>query len=399
MTKLTDTQVKNLKSTGKAIVKRDGNGLQLRVNASGSKKWLFEYTRPTDKKRTSITLGAYPALSLLDARCLALDKQKILADDKDPKVERDNKKNKELEKTTHKFKAVAERWFAVKKTSVSADYAIDVWRSFESYLLEPLGNRQTADITAPEVIAILQPIAAKGALETVRRLCQRINEVMEFAVHTGVMHHNPLHKIKVAFEKPKKKNLPSLQPSELPEFFEAFEYASVKPVTKLLIMWQMHTMTRPNEAAMASWAEIDLEAKQWVIPAERMKMKKPHTIPLTTHTLAILDRLKTISGHRPYLFPADRNPLSHCNSQTANAVIKRMAGGKFKGRLVAHGLRSIASTVLNEHEHSSDVIEALLAHKDTNEIRATYNRAKYTEKRRELLQWWGDYIQEVKSCQ
>ena len=150
---------------------------------------------------------------------------------------------------------------------------------------------------------------------------------------------------------------------------------------------------------MASWAEIDLESKQWVIPAERMKMKRDHVVPLTTHTLAILDRLKTISGHRPYLFPADRNPLSHCNSQTANAVIKRMAGGKFKGRLVAHGLRTIASTVLNGHEHSFDVIEALLAHKDTNEIRATYNRAQYTEQRRELLQWWGDYIQEVKSCQ
>lgn len=399
MAKLTDTQVKNLKSTGKVIVKRDDNGLQLRVNASGSKKWLFEYTRPTDKKRTSITLGAYPALSIQKARRLAMDKQELLADGVDPKTERDSNQLKELAKTTHKFKEVAERWFAVKKTSVSEDYAIDVWRSFESYLLDPLGNRQTAKITAPEVITILEPIAAKGALETVRRLCQRINEVMTFAVNTGVILHNPLHGIKAAFEQPKKKNLPALQPSELPEFFEAFEYASVKPVTKLLIMWQMHTMTRPNEAAMSSWAEIDLEAKQWVIPAERMKMKRDHIVPLTTHTLAILDRLKTISGHRPYLFPADRNPLSHCNSQTANAVIKRMAGGKFKGRLVAHGLRSIASTVLNEHGHSFDVIEALLAHKDTNEIRATYNRAQYTEQRRELLQWWGDYIQEVKSCQ
>ncbi len=394
MSKLTDAKIEKAKKGDKTKILTDGNGLQLRINTSGSKKWLFAYRRPADNKRTSITLGNYPALSLAKARKKALENQELLQDEIDPKQEREQAKQAKEALVTHKLINIAERWFKVKQTKVSADYAEDVWRSLELHIFPDLGEKIISDINAPEVIAILEPLAAKGSLETVKRINQRLNEIMKFAKNTGIIKHNLLDEIQIAFEKPEKQKQPAIKPKELPKFFNDLNYTGIKPVTRLLIEFQMHTMTRPAEAAKAKWSELDLENKQWIIPAERMKMKREHTVPLTTQTLAIIDRLKKISGHRPYLFPADRNPLMHANESTANAAIKR-AG--YKGKLVAHGLRSVASTALNEHQFNFDVIEACLAHKDTNNVRAAYNRADYLELRRELLQWWSDFIEAAKN--
>ncbi len=394
MPQLTDIKVEKAKKGDKTKILTDAHGLQLRINTSGSKKWLFAYRRPADNKRTSITLGSYPALSLAKARKKALENQELLQDEIDPKQQREQAKQAKEAVVKHKFINVAKDWFKVKQTKVSADYAKDVWRSLELHIFPELGEKITSDIGAPEVIAILKPIAAKGSLETVKRVGQRLNEIMVFAVNVEIIKHNRLAGIKAAFEQPEKENLPAIEPEELPEFLSALEFASIKPVTRLLILWQLHTMTRPVESAMAKWSEIDLENNLWIIPAERMKMKREHIVPLTSQTMAILERLKKISGHRPYLFPADRDPKKHTNSSTANAAIKRMG---YKDRLVAHGMRSIASTVLNGHEFNSDVIEICLAHKDTREIRATYNRAKYLKQKRVLLQWWSDYIEAAKN--
>ena len=161
---------------------------------------------------------------------------------------------------------------------------------------------------------------------------------------------------------------------------------------RCLVEWQLHTMTRPIESATARWEDINLEEKVWIIPEERMKMKKPHTIPLTPQTLALLDALKEISAHREYIFPSHRNPRSHVNSQTANMALKRMG---FAGELVSHGLRALASTTLNEQGFDSDVIEAALAHVDKDEVRRAYNRAKYLERRRVLMCWWSEHIQQA----
>tara|TARA_R110001632_G_scaffold223624_1_gene355561 strand:- start:3608 stop:4795 length:1188 start_codon:yes stop_codon:yes gene_type:complete len=394
MSQLTDIKVEKAKKGDKTKILTDGNGLQLRINVSGSKKWLFAYRRPADNKRTSITLGNYPALSLAKARKKTLENLELLQDEIDPKQQREEKEQAKKAIVTHKFINVAKDWFEVKKTEVSADYGEDVWRSLELHIFPQLGEKITSDILAPEVIAILKPLEAKGSRETVKRVNQRLNEIMVFAVNTGVIEHNRLSGIKAAFQKPVSKNQPAIHPKELPKFFNDLDYTAIKPVTRLLIEFQMHTMTRPAEAAKAKWSELDLEKKQWVIPAERMKMEREHIVPLTTQSMAIIDRLKKISGHRPYLFPADRNPLRHANESTANAAITR-AG--YKDKLVAHGMRSIASTALNEHEFNHDVIEACLAHKDPNEVRAAYNRAEYLEQRRKLLQWWSDYIEAAKN--
>ncbi|KPY05429.1 Integrase family protein [Pseudomonas coronafaciens pv. oryzae] len=177
---------------------------------------------------------------------------------------------------------------------------------------------------------------------------------------------------------------------ELPELMVAIANASIKRTTRCLIEWQLHTMTRPAEAATTSWADIDLDKRIWTIPAERMKKRRAHVIPLTEHALALLETIKPYSGHREYVFPADRDPRDHCNSQTANMALKRMG---FEGRLVSHGMRSMASTILNEQGWDPELIEVALAHVDKDEVRSAYNRADYIERRRPMMIWWSEHIQ------
>jgi integrase len=206
------------------------------------------------------------------------------------------------------------------------------------------------------------------------------------------MDHNPLTGIKEAFDRPQKQNMPALKPAELPEFIQALNQANMKRLTRCLIDWQLHTMTRPSEAAEARWCEIDTEAALWNIPAERMKKRRAHSIPLSPQALTILEVLRPISGHREFLFTSNTDYSKPMNTQTANMAIKRMG---FGGRLVAHGLRSIASTTLNEHGFDPEVIEAALAHVDKDQVRSAYNRADYIERRRVMMNWWSEYIENV----
>lgn len=213
---------------------------------------------------------------------------------------------------------------------------------------------------------------------------------MNHGVNSGYIVANPLVKIHTAFKKPKKENMATLAPSELPELMRSLSQASIKRVTRCLIEWQLHTMTRPSEAATARWDELDLEKLTWTIPAEKMKKRRVHVIPLTQQMLGILEAIKPISGHREFIFPSDRDPKTHCNTQTANMALKRMGYG---GRLVSHGLRSLASTILNEEGFESDLIESALSHVDANSVRAAYNRSNFLERRRPMMNWWSEYIE------
>lgn len=391
---LTNTEVKQAKPKEKVYKLGDGNGLQLRVKATGGKSWLLDYVKPFTSKRTSIGLGSYPAVSLADARKKRDKAKELLAKDIDPKEHKDELARQQQEKLSNTFEQVAANWFQVKKTEVSPDHAKDLWRSLELHIFPALGKHPISKISAPLTIDVIKPIAAKGSLETVKRLTQRLNEIMNYAVNTGLIHASPLTGIKAAFKKPEKKNMPTLTPDQLPELMKAISYASIKIVTRCLIEWQLHTMVRPSEAAGAKWSEIDLENNQWLIPAERMKKKRDHTVPLTKQTIELLERLKPISGHREYLFPADRDPKKHTNEQTANAALKRMGYHK---KLVAHGMRALASTTLNEQGFDGDVIEAALAHVDKNEVRRAYNRAEYLERRQKLMYWWSEHIEQAQT--
>ena len=202
-----------------------------------------------------------------------------------------------------------------------------------------------------------------------------------------VRRRKELHKD--AFQQPEKKHLPSIDPDQLPELVSRIHLASLRTTTRLLLLWQLHTMVRPSEAAGTEWDEINRENCIWTIPAERMKKKKQHTVPLTKEMLEILDAMQDISGHRIHVFPSEINPRKATNPQTANMALKRMG---YEGLLVAHGLRSLASTTLNEQGFASDIIESALAHSDKNEVRAAYNRAQYLDQRKEMMTWWSNHI-------
>lgn len=389
---LTNTEVKQAKAKDKPYKLFDGAGLVLKVRVNGSKSWLFMYKKPFITKRAELVFGMYPSISLAEARELRTKANELLAKDIDPREHKDELNRQQKETLSNTFEQVAANWFQVKKTEISADYAKDLWRSLELHIFPALGKHPISKITAPLTIDVIKPIAAKGSLETVKRLTQRLNEIMNYAVNTGLIHASPLTGIKAAFKKPEKNNMLTLTPDQLPELMKTISYASIKIVTRCLIEWQLHTMVRPSEAAGAKWSEIDLENNQWLIPAERMKKKREHTVPLTKQTIELLERLQPISGHREYLFPADRDPKKHANESTANAALKRMGYHK---KLVAHGMRALASTTLNEQGFDGDVIEAALAHIDKNEVRRAYNRAEYLERRRKLMYWWSEHIEQA----
>ncbi|KRW58583.1 integrase domain-containing protein [Pseudomonas sp. TTU2014-080ASC] len=391
-TRLSEVKIKAAKPRDKDYVLVDGDGLQMRVRINGSKLWNFNYYHPVTKKRINMGLGSYPELSLAQARKLTISARELLASGIDPKEDRENLKQAKKAETEHTFQNVALAWFELKKDSVTKPYAEDIWRSLTLHIFPDLATTPISAITAPLVINLLRPLETKGSLETVKRLSQRLNEIMTYGVNSGLIHANPLSGIRAVFKKPKKKNMAALAPDELKELMVAIANASIKRTTRCLIEWQLHTMTRPAEAATTRWEDIDFEKKIWTIPAERMKKRRTHIVPLTEQALALLEAIKPYSGHREYVFPADRNPRTHCNSQTANMALKRMG---FKDRLVSHGMRSIASTVLNEHGWDPELIEVALAHVDKDEVRSAYNRADYIERRRPMMAWWSEHIQQA----
>jgi integrase len=391
---LTDSQIANAKTRDKNYTLSDGGGLMLRVRHGGTKDWIFRFKLPFETKRVDMSFGIYPDVKLVAARKSREVARELLARDIDPRSHKEQTRRAEREANSNTFQKVMDDWIVVKASRVSADHAQKILDSLNNHFIPALGKRPISEITTSEAIEVLKPLQAKGHAEQVKRLCQRINEVMDFAANTGVIQINPLTKMNAAFRSPVKKHLPTLKPSELPRLMQTINIASIKIVTRCLLEWQLHTMVRPSEAATTKWIDINFDKQVWTIPAENMKKKGngDHIVPLTPQTLNLLEFIKPISGHREYVFPADRDPRSHTNSQTANMALKRMG---FEKILVAHGMRALASTTLNEQGFDPDVIESALAHVDKNEVRRAYNRAEYLERRRKLMCWWSDHIEQA----
>lgn len=386
---LTNTEVLRAKADDKDMTLHDGDGLFLVIKTSGKKLWRFRYQRPATKQRTMIGLGAFPALSLANARSLRADYLALLANGIDPQVQAEIAEEQHQIALDSIFETVAANWFQLKSKSVTPDYAKDIWRSLVKDVFPVVGEIPVQQIKARTLVEALEPIKARGALETVRRLVQRINEIMIYAVNIGFIDANPASGVGMAFEKPKKQNMPTLRPEELPKLMHSLVMSNLSIPTRCLIEWQLLTLVRPSEAAGAKWIEIDFNANLWTIPAERMKAKREHVVPLSPQVLNILEVMKPISAHREHIFPSRNDPKNPMNSQTANAALKRIGYG---GKLVAHGLRSIASTAMNEAGCNPDVIEAALAHTDRNEVRRAYNRSTYLNQRIDLMNWWASYV-------
>lgn len=393
--KLTDTEIKSTKPTDKEINLFDGDGLILRIaplSKGGKKNWYFRYAVPVSKKRTKMSLGTYPHLTLARARALRDEYLSLLANGIDPQVHNTQKANALKDATEHTFQAVAKKWLdeKVKTSGISQDHANDIWRSLERNIFPTLGDTPIKEIRPKMLKQHLDPIEKRGVLETLRRIISRLNEIFRYAATEELIEFNPADNLAQRFSKPKKQNMPALPPTELPRFLVALNNASIRLETRLLIEWQLLTWVRPGEAVRARWGDIDIETGMWNIPSDFMKMKKPHKVPLSKEALRVLDSMKAISGHREWVFPSIKAPLNHMHEQTANAAIIRMG---FGGELVAHGMRSIARTAAEESsKFRTEVLEAALAHSKKDEIIAAYNRAEYLAERVVLMQWWSDYV-------
>jgi len=388
---LSDTEIRHAKPRDKEYSLADGKNLYLRIHPKNGKYWILNYYRPTSKKRANISLGIYPEVSLAGARKKADELRAALAEGIDPQAHREDKQRAQAEQYANTFEHIARKWLTLKETTISPVYYEKITGRLEKYIFPKMGKTPIHKVTAVTTIEIIQPLANDEKLETVKKICRWVNEIMVHAVNTGVAHANPLAGIGKAFRAPKVTHLPTIPPDELPAFMYAIQHSNTKLVTRCLIEWQLHTMTRPAEAAGTRWDEINFEKREWTIPAERMKNKKIHIVPLSTQALKLLEVLKPGSGHREHVFPSDHNPRRSANSQSANRAVARMG---YHGKLVSHGFRALASTTLNDNGFDSDIIEKSLSHIDKNSIRAAYNRAQYLERRRKMMDWWSEHIEQ-----
>lgn len=389
---LTDSKIKNAKPKDKEYNLTDGDGLMLRIKPNGAKLWIFNFYRPYTNKRASMSFGQYPSLTLLEAREKRKEARALIANYIDPQERRDQLEHDKADAKLTTFEQVARQWLELKKTQVKPKTADKILQRLENHLLGELGKLPVSEIDRKRVRRLLQPIEAKGSHETVKRLCSIIKEVMRYAERAGWIERNDFETIAQLFQAPATTKHATIKPERLPELMQALASASIMRLTRCLVEWQLHTMVRPVEAVNARWEDIDLSVRTWTIPAEVMKMGREHTVPLTEQTLALLEILRPLSGHRKFVFPNHRDPKGHASSQSVNMALKRIG---FKGELVSHGLRSLASTTLNEEGFNPDVIEACLAHQDKNQVRAAYNRAEYLEPRRKVMAWWSAHIEKA----
>lgn len=367
----------------------DGDGMQLRVRPNGTKTWIFNYTRPLIKKRATISFGSFPEVTLIQARKLRIEARELLAQNIDPKTERDQKLLLAKNTIENTFEKYALLWKELKSQVVQQSTISRAYNSIQRHILPSIGKMPIADIRTIHVKPLMAPLLAQDKRETIKRLCMFINEIMRHAVAEGAIEFNPLSEMTSLFPAAQVEHRKTIKPEELPELMSAVVNANITKITRCMFELQLHCMTRPSETSTAKWEEFDLDIKIWTIPAEKMKMRRAHQIPLSTHTVELLKIIKTFNNNKPYLFPSVKDPLSHANSSTVNMALKRMG---FQGRLVAHGLRALASTTLNEQGFNSDLIETALAHVDKNTVRKAYNRSEYIEKRRAMMQWWSEHI-------
>ena len=391
---LSDKLIRCYKAKTNTVTLYDGDGLQLRVSPSGTKSWYLSYIRPFLNKKNNLKLGNYPGLSLSAARKATATYRQLLVENIDPQRWIEQQNSQASEEALNTLQMTCEKWFDVKFSAISTRHAFNIRRSFEQHVFDRAGHLPLKDLNAQQIIEILKPLEKAGKLETLSRLCQRINELMTWAVNTGLVEFNRLTGIKAAFVTPKTNNMKTLAPHELPQLMQRLSSASIQLSTRCLIEWQLHTMVRPGEAVKARWQDINFDKATWTVPAEFMKKRRPHVVPLTKQTLALLNIMHPISGNKENVFPTVRHKHGHNNRETAKMALKRMG---FENRLVAHGMRALASTILNEEGFYGDLVESALAHEDKNQVRRAYNKADYLKGRTDMMQWWSNHIEAAAS--
>jgi len=359
------------------------------VSRGGSKYFRLKYRHNGREKL--LALGVYPAVSLKDARQRRDDARRCLAAGQDPAELRKTAKAKARFEASNTFKAVADDWMAHQAGTWSEGTREHVRASFANHLFPALGSRPMATLKPRDVIEAIQRIEASGAAEQALRTLQRVRAVFRYAVVHERIESNPMLDLKPGeLLKPRTvKHRAALADKDLPQFLRALEAYEGDPTTTAALRLLLLTALRPGELRGLRWADFDREAAELRIPAERMKMRLPHLVPMSRQALQLLDAQRAISGGSELVFPSPYYPGKALSENTMNSALARMG---YKGAHTAHGCRAMFSTVANEAGHDADAIERQLAHRERNAVRAAYHRAEYLAERRSLLQWWADYL-------
>ncbi|WGL57008.1 tyrosine-type recombinase/integrase [Kluyvera intermedia] len=384
---LTDLEIRRSKPREKPYTLNDGSGLSLLIEPNGSKGWRFRYR--FDGKPKMLSLGTYPLVSLTDARQKRDEAKKLVASGINPSDVRKRDKQERQNEIGNTFEAIAREWYEKRTDRWSAGYAEEMMKTFETDVFPFIGGRPIAEIKPMELMGVLSRLDERGATEKLRKVRQRCGEVWRYAIVTGRAEYNPAPDLVSAFVPHKKEHYAFLKHEELPEFFRTLNTYSGSIVVKLAMRLQVLTGLRPGELRQGEWAEIDFEKRLWEVPPSRMKKRRPHCVPLSAQAIAILEQLKPITGHYQFIFPGRIHHSKPMSEMAMNVLIRRIG---YAGRVTGHGFRHTMSTILHEQGYNTAWIETQLAHVDKNSIRGTYNHAQYLDGRREMLQWYADYM-------
>ena len=394
---LTDVAVRNYKPKDKPYKVAAGRGLHLLVKPTGAKFWVFRYRY--EGKENSLSMGRYPDISLADAEEKVRESHKSIAKGIDPSDNRKEIKAENQANKTNTFEKWADKWWQNWHKDKSPRHADYVMRRLQADIFPSIGKLPINEIEAHEVVATIKAIAERGALDIAKRSHQMMGQVFRYAIahnKESKATRNPASDIKPSdiIESRHKQNYARVELKELPALLRALDASNSQALTRLAVKLMGLTFVRTTELIEAKWVEIDFDEKQWRIPAERMKMKTPHIVPLSRQALQTLQDLHLISGHYENVFPNQNNPSK---TMSNNTILKALEVAGYKGRMTGHGFRGLASTALHEQGFDHQHIELQLAHQERNQVSASYNHALYLKQRAEMMQHWADYLDELKA--
>ncbi|ENG4540791.1 tyrosine-type recombinase/integrase [Salmonella enterica subsp. enterica serovar Panama] len=388
--KLTARQISTAKPTEKPYKLSDGGGLYLLVNPNGSRYWRMKYRYAGKEKLLSI--GVYPDVTLAEARDKRTQAKRILAAGDDPSEVKQAEREAKNLAVNNSFELLALEWHEHKKPNWSSGYADDILEYLRKDILPYIGKKAITDIKPMTMLSVLKKMEDRGVLDKLKKTRQACRQIFTYAIITGRAEFNPVTDLAGALKTPKQQHFPHLMPTQIGPFIHAVNTYSGSKVTRIATLLLMYTSVRTIELRASEWTEFDLDNDLWQIPKERMKMRRPHLVPLSRQVKSHLLELKKITGWGKYVFPGRNDAHKPMSEASINQVIKRIG---FAGKVTGHGFRHTMSTILHEKGFNSAWIEAQLAHADRNTIRGTYNHAQYLDGRREMLQWYADYLDEL----
>ncbi len=392
---LSDVKIRNLKPKEKQYKVSDFEGLYILVKPTGSKLWQMKY-RYFGKERL-LSFGAYPAVSLAQARKLKEDARSLLAQDIDPSETKQEDKRAKREAQGHTFQKIGEAFYEKQCKEGKSKATLDKTAYHLKLANAEFGRKPITEITAPMILRVLRKQEVKGNHETAHRLRARIGSVFRYAVASGLAETDPTYALKDALIRPTRVHRAAItDPKALGALLREIDGFEGQATTRIGLQLLALTAQRPGEIRHAKWEEFDFQEKIWSLPAAKMKMRRDHNVPLPDQAIALLDELRMITGNGEYLFPSLRSWQRPMSENTLNAALRRM--GYAGDEMTAHGFRASFSTLANESGlWNPDAIEAALAHVERNEVRKAYNRGLYWSERVKLADWWAGYLDALKT--